>query len=420
MKIMQITQPYPPMISGASLAVAQLAQGLARLGHDLLVIAASDRSHGYSTQNGHLRVDRLTSLHNPARVDQRFLVWPQRQVSSLVKEFEPDVIHLHDPVWLGVCGLRAAQKYDVPVVSTLHQLPWFVTKYTPAWWGKPITVEQLLWQYGKWFVSQCTASIVPMTQIAAEVKRHTGIEPYVIPYGADLEKFHRKSSADEAQDLRIQLGLLPDKPVMLHVGRLDLDKGVDRVVRAAAQVMQQVDAHLLIVGDGRQRQALLKLCEELGIRDQCHFTGFISPDVDLPAIYRLADVFVTASEIETFGIVVLEAMAAACPVVAVDATCIPELVDHNRSGFLLPAKDANGLAAKITWLLQNPAQAHNMGLIGQEISRKFNQESMFNRHIQLYESIQPLKSTRLTGTNQLDLQDQIQISETRQRTAVSS
>lgn len=375
------------MISGASLAVAQLAEGFAHKGHDVMVIAASDRREGYTTQNGRLRIERLPSRHNPARVGQRFLLWPQRQLHTLAKEFKPDIIHLHEPLGLGICGLKAARRLNVPVVLTLHQLPWFVTKYTPTFWSTPINFEWLLWKYGKWFLSLCAAHIVPMRPIADVVWQHTDHKPQAIPYGADFQCFKANGDSGEASRLRRKYGLRTNKPVILHTGRLDVDKDVGYVIQATAKALQQVDAEFLIVGDGRQRPALTRQCQELGIAEHCHFIGFVSPDGDLPAIYRLADVFVTASEIETFGMVILEAMASACPVVAVKATCIPELVDDNNSGFLVRPKDVDGLAEKMLWLLQNPEPAQALGRQGQKISQQYDKEMMLHKHLQLYQSI---------------------------------
>lgn len=373
MIILQIYQSHPPMINGASLAVAQLAQGFLQKGHDVMVIAASDRREGYSTRDGRLRVERLASWHNPARVGQRFLLWPQHQLHTLIEEFEPDIIHLHEPLSLGMCGLKAAKRLKTPAVVTMHQLPWFISKYTG---GSPINFERLLWPYGKWFLGKCAASIVLRRQIAAVINKHTGQKPTTILYGANLQRFEAKIDLDEAGQLRNKYGLHANKPVILHTGRLDIDKGVNHVIQAAAKVMKKVDAELLILGDGCQRQALIRQSEELGIVDRCQFTGYVSPDGDLPAIYQLADLFVTASEIETFGIVVLEAMAAACPVVAVKAASIPELVDDKRSGFLLQPKDIDGLAVKMVWLLQNPRRASEMGREGQKISQKYDRETM--------------------------------------------
>lgn len=394
MKILHICQSYPPMISGASLAVAQLASGFAQDGHDVLVIAASDSRRGYMAGNGRLHIKRLSSWHNPARVNQRFLLWPQRQIQAIADTFRPDVIHLHEPLALGICGLRAAKKLNVPAILTLHQLPEFVTKYTSALCGNALSVEQLLWRYGRWLLGQCAATIVPMAHSAATVQQFTGHHAHVIPYGIDLYRFSTNLTPDEAARLRCKYGLSPHKPIILHVGRLDRDKDVHHVIHAAAKLFFEVDAELLVVGDGTQRHILMALCETLGIAERCHFPGYVDPDGDLTAVYQLASVFVTASEIETFGIVILEAMAAACPVVAVNATCLPDLVDDNSSGFLVPPKDTDALAAKIGWLLQNPRAIQVMGQRGRKLSRRFEQSSMLSKHLQLYLSVCLNYSTR--------------------------
>lgn len=385
MKILQICQSYPPMISGAALTVARLAEGMAREGHDVMVIAASDRREGYGVENGRLRIERLPSRYNPARVGQRFLLWPQRQIAHLVESFRPDVIHLHEPLTLALCGLQAARRQNIPALLTLHQLPWFVSKYRLTPWVNPINIEWLLWQYGGWLLRRCAATIVPSRKVAAVVRQQTGCCAHVVPYGADLHPFQAGKLADaEAMRLRNQLGLAANKPIILHVGRLDADKDAHYVIEAAAQVMARVEAELLVVGDGRQRAALEAQCMALGIADRSHFTGFVCPETDLPLIYRLADLFVTASEIETFGIVLLEAMASACPIVAVRATCVPELVQDSVNGFLVGPKDVAGLAEKMIWLLQHPPAAQAMGQAGQKASHHFHKEAMIQAHLQLY------------------------------------
>ncbi|MBK8988100.1 MAG: glycosyltransferase [Chloroflexi bacterium] len=388
MKILQICQSYPPMISGAALAAARLAEGLAQEGHEVLVIAASDRRDGYSTQNGRLRIERLPSHHNPMRVGQRILLWPNGRIHQIAAAFNPDIIHLHEPLTLGMCAAKIGRRLNIPTVLTLHQLPWFVTKYTATFWGNPFNFEKMLWQYGRWFLSQCTAVIAPARPVADVIRQRTGRIAHIIPNGADLQHFQAAPrTAHEADRLRRHYGLSPDKPVILYVGRLDADKDVDCVVQAAARVMKHLDAELLLVGDGCRRPALTRQCEALGIASRSHFTGFVSPDGDLPGLYRLANVFVIASDIETFGIVILEAMASALPVVAVRATSIPELVSDRCSGFLVAPKDVDALAKKITWLLQNPIQARKMGQAGREISQQFGHDAVIQRHLQLYQSV---------------------------------
>jgi 1,2-diacylglycerol 3-alpha-glucosyltransferase len=387
MKILQISQSYPPMISGAALTVARLAEGLTQEGHEVLVIAASDRREGYSTQNGRLRIERLPAHHNPVRTGQRFLLWPYGRIHQIAAAFNPDIIHLHEPLALGFCGVKAGQRLNIPTLLTLHQLPWFVTKYTATYWGNPVNLDKLLWQYGRWLLGQCTA-VAPTRLVASVIRRHTGHIVHIIPCGANLQQFQATPSTnDEAAQLRHRYGLSPDKPVILYVGRLDADKNVAAVVQAAARVMERLDAELLIVGDGCCRPALIRQCEALGIASRSHFTGYISPDADLPGLYRLANVFVIASDIETFGIVVLEAMASALPVVAVRAAAIPDLVRDRCNGFLVAPKDVEALANKVKWLLQNPTQARKMGQAGWEISQQFSHDAVIQRTLQLYQSV---------------------------------
>lgn len=386
MKIVLISQSYPPMISGAAIAVQHLAQGLAADGHEVLVLAASDRGQSYVEMAGRLRVLRLPSVPNPARVKQRFLVAPLHTMRRAVAEFQPDMIHTHEPLSLGLCGLRIARERQLPVILTLHQLPWFPAMYLPPWPGLREGVTAVLWQYGGWLVRQFTAVTVPTATIAQIVQAHTGFRPLPIPNGLDLHNFSPQTAVpDEQEKLRQKYGLAPHSPVVLHVGRLDKDKRVDLVLRAFAQVPGE--AQLLVVGDGRCRQSLIQLSQQLGIEQRCVFPGYVCAVGDLPGLYRLSTVFVTASEIELLPLVVLEAMACGQPVVAVAATSLPEIVEHGTHGFLAQPGDDAGLAAHITWLLQHPHEAAQMGQSCRERAVEYGLEQIVYQYEQLYGEI---------------------------------
>ncbi|MBX3058958.1 MAG: glycosyltransferase [Anaerolineae bacterium] len=383
MKIVLISQSYPPMISGAAIAVQQLAQGLAADGHEVLVLAASDRGQSYTETAVRLRVRRLPSIHNPTRVRQRFLVAPMRTMQQAIAEFQPDIIHTHEPLSLGLCGLKIAHEMQLPTILTLHQLPWFPAMYLPPWPGLREGVTAVLWRYGDWLVRQFTAVTVPTATIAQVVQAHTGFRPVPIANGLDLHKFNPQTAVpDEQERLRQKYGLAPHSPVVLHVGRLDKDKRVDLVLRAFAQV--PVDAQLLVVGDGRCRQSLIQLSQQLGIAQRCLFPGYVCAGGDLPGLYRLASVFVTASEIELLPLVVLEAMACGLPVVTVAATSLPEIVEHGTHGYLAAPGDYAALAAHITWLLQHPHEAAQMGQSCRERAVKYGLEQVVYQYEQLY------------------------------------
>ena len=382
MRIAYLTQSYLPMISGAALVTCQIAEAMARRGHKVLVIAASDQSHPYLEHKQNLSIIRLRSYHNPLRVGQRFLLYPRREVMRALRVFRPDVIHTHDPLQMGLLGIEYAKRVHVPVTLTIHQLPWFVASYLPTF--SKICVETLLWMYARWLSRQFTSIITPTETISGIVEKVIGLPVNTIGYGLDFEVFHPPLSSDAETATRQKWNLPPCVPLVLHVGRLDTDKHVDRVIAAAALSMARSDAHLLIVGDGVQKPALMKQCQSLGIADRTHFPGFISVQDGLPDIYRAASVFVTASEIETQGIVLLEAAATGLPIAAVRATCIPEIVQDGLNGYLAEPGDLHGLGNAVDLLLKHPRKAGQMGMAGRVLAEKHNLHSTFDLHEQFY------------------------------------
>ena len=105
MRIAYITQSYPPMVSGASIVAKNLAKNMAARGHKVLVIAASDRGRSYKIIDGNLNILRLRSYHNPLRVGQKFMLSPQGALLQALRDFQPDLIHTHDALQLGVICL---------------------------------------------------------------------------------------------------------------------------------------------------------------------------------------------------------------------------------------------------------------------------------------------------------------------------
>lgn len=394
MKIAQICQAYPPMISGASIIVQQLAKALAFEGHEIMVLAASDRGHPYQERTGSLQVIRLRSWSNPIRIDQRFSFSSGPAVMKYLHHFQPDIVHLHEPLSIGLTGLRFANRLKIPIVLTLHQLPWFVAAYVEDIPGLENLTEKALWEYGRWFLSKCTVTIVPSYAIADVVQAHAIPRPQVIHLGINSNKFSpRPAYPGEARKLFHKYGLSPDLPVILHVGRVDTEKQVDRVIKVTGQVMKHHPAQLLIVGDGRQLDQIIQISHELGITDRCHFPGFVDSDGDLPGLYRLASVFITASEIETFGIVVLEAMASGLPVIAPHATCMHELIIDGKTGFLTEPGDEESMAHRLSLCLRYPDVAHDMGKQAVARSKKFTRTKMVSEHIKFYQSLHEASGT---------------------------
>ncbi len=384
------------MVSGAALVAQRLAQGMVRRGHTVMVMAASDRGAPYCQVEAGVHVMRLRSRANPARVGQRFVVWPGQPVADGLRDFRPDVIHLHDPLQLGLAGVIAGRLLQVPVVLTLHAMPGLAAAYAPAVPGLRATVAALTWAYGHGLARFCQGVVVPSRVMADLIKQRTGMEARVIGNGVDLECFRPRAQAPEADAaLRHRYGLDPQLPVILYVGRLDVEKRADLVVRAAADLVRAGRAQLVLAGDGHQRGALERLCVQLGMRDRTVFTGFVHMERELPALYRLAAAFAIASEVETQGVAVLEAAASGVPVVTVRATAMPELVEDGISGYLVAPGDYRAMGARLAALLAQPQRAHSMGLAGRE---KMAREHAHTFTLDLHDALYAAAGVRMRGT----------------------
>jgi len=384
MRIALLAQSYPPMVSGAALVVWRLAQGLAARGHEVLVLAASDIGVAYDETCGSLQVARLHSIANPFRVGQHFLLWPRTEIRQKLEAFKPDLIHSHDPLVSSLASLGIMPA--VPHLLTIHQLPWFVSLFLPPFLRS--SAEWLLWTYGVWLYRRFNLLVTPSQMIADLVAHRIQSHPQPISNGVDTVRFNpTPARAGEAAALREKYGLDPQLPVILYAGRVDADKRVDRVVRAVALAMQITKAQLLIVGNGKQLNQIKHLAEQLAIRDRSHFTGFVPLTGDLPGLYRLASVFVTASEVEIQSSVVLEAAASGLPVVTVNASSMPEFVRDEVTGYLVPLGDVAAMADRIVQLLQDPVRAQAMGRAALQVAQTHSHEQSVTDHIHLYESL---------------------------------
>lgn len=384
MKIAYICQTYPPMVNGQSIMLKQLAEGMANRGHDVLVCCASNTGQPHTIHKKPLQISTLRSFPNPLRTGQRFMIWPEKSLESNLAAFNPDIIHLHDPLVSGYIGMRCANSMQIPVVLTLHQLPWYISEHIPFPSIKE-RVEDLLWDYGKFLLSKSDALIAPTSLIADIIEENTGFPVHVISNGVNLKKFSPIPRKYIPEELCEKYGLHPDRPVILHVGQIIPEKQVDIVVKACLSVMDKTNAQLLVAGNGISYPAIKNLCQESRHAARCHLPGYVDSNGDLAALYQIASVFVMASEIETQGIVALEAAASGLPIVAVNATCIPDIVRHGRNGFLVPPKNIVSMADAIQKILGDQDLAQRMGHQGVLITQTHDLELTLSAHEDIYQ-----------------------------------
>ncbi len=388
MRVALICQSYPPMISGISVAVHHLAEGLAGRGHAVMVLTASDRGEAYTEERAGVRLARLASIPTPARRGQRWSWWSRDEVVRHLDEFRPEVLHLHDPFLGAILMPSFARDRGLPLVVTAHALPMYAASHAPDLPGLRPILEAALWAFASDLIAQCQAIVAPSRFTAQLVDAHGGPGAVVISNGVDHRLFHPvPASPEERQRLCERFRLDPSRPIILHVGRVDREKNVDDVVRAAAVAMASVEAQLVVIGDGNRRKDVEELARELGIARDSRFIGFVDQDGDLPDLYRAGTVFAIASELESEGLVVLEAAACGVPIVAVRATSMPELVEENGCGYLVPPGDVHAMADRIVAVLRDPAAREVLGRAGVEMARRHSLERTLELHEVLYRSL---------------------------------
>jgi glycosyltransferase involved in cell wall biosynthesis len=282
-------------------------------------------------------------------------------------------------------ALQFARQSGIPSVLTIHCLPTLASMLFPDLPGLRAFVEHCLWRLGRRFIRRFDMCVTPTSPIADAIAAHTGIRPGVISGGVDLGTFRDEPlTPQDDSSLRAGLGIPARAQVILHTGRLDTGKNVPAIIRAAAQaikVRRKESTFLLVVGDGRERQQLIQLAGSLGISENFCFPGFISDPVQLSSIYRLADLFVMASEIETQGLVLLEAAACGLPIVAVRATATDEIVSDGVNGFLVTPGDTSQMAQRMIDILDGPELSARMSAA----SLRAAQAHDFNRTVDAYE-----------------------------------
>ncbi|MBC7284574.1 glycosyltransferase [Hoeflea sp.] len=326
MKILMFTNTYTPHVGGVARSVSELAAGLRRAGDQVLVVAPVFDNMP-ETEDGVLRT---MAVQNFAGSDFSVPLPLSRSLSTAVEDFNPDIVHSHHPFLLGDSALRAASMLDVPVIFTHH------TRY--ELYGHYVAqdsdlLKRLALSLSLGYCDLCDGVIAPSQSIADFLADHDVKTPVaVVPTGVDVACFAGGVGARG----RAALSIPEDVFLTGHVGRLAPEKNLDFLTPALLLFLQQnPNAHVLIVGDGSSREAMEQALKHGEAGDRVHFAGVLKGTA-LADAYAAMDVFAFSSHSETQGLVLVEAMTAGCPVVALDAPGVREVVVDRVNGRLLP------------------------------------------------------------------------------------
>lgn len=383
MKILIGSVSYDPNISGVAVSTYLLAHFLALSGHKVWVLAPASRFKTYTEppEIQNLKVIRLRAIANPFRQGFYIPVGVRGQVKKIVRGIRPDIVHLQDPMPTSVIIQRQAAALAVPVVATNHFLLDYVLSYLPKFTHK--FAGYYLRQKLAAFYNRCQAVTCP-TQTVATMLKLSGVSSPIVALsnGVDLHRFYSFAAPGA---IRSWFGL-PDKPIVLYLGRVDKDKSIDVLLKSIPMISDKVDCHFVIAGGGSMKDYFSgKVSSNKLLNDRVTLTGPIPHQSGkLVGLYQLAQIFVIPSTIETQSIATLEAMAAGKPIVAAAAGALPELVKHNVNGFLFAPGDAPALAKHVIALVQNIKLREAMGVKSLEFVAKHELKKSLRLFEQLY------------------------------------
>ena len=332
MRIAIFTETYLPQINGVVTHIKILKEGLEALGHTVLIVTADSKAHTHYLKDNVLHCP----AHNLKRIYNLDLASPvSRTRLKYLREFRPDIIHVHNEFSIGLSGMAIAKILKVPLVYTLHTMYDDYIYYIAPKPLIPLT-KKLSHRYFRMF-PQNAAVVTGPSKKCQEYTYEIGSDQKVevIPNPVELDAFAPQTSTPQQRaQIREQYHIPQDATVACFVGRLGREKSVDVLLRFWAQEMKPQDnMRLLIIGDGPEKEPLEQLAQQLGITDTVVFTGKVLHP-DLPPYVHTCDIYVTASLSDTNSISMLEGMAGGLPVLQLYDELNADQVTDGVNGYM--------------------------------------------------------------------------------------
>ena len=374
MRVLIFSNTYQPSTSGVVTSVTLFRQGLIDANHEVHLIVP--QYEGYEDKDPY--IFRFPALDLSDRIDISLVLPFQPLIEPTVRGIMPHIIHSQHPVWLGDLAVTFAHDLRVPLVFTFHtRYDEYAQSYVPIVAGLASRVAE---EVVKRYMRQCTHIVAPTPAIRDLILHEYPIETpvSVVPSPVDLRRYQDLNT----KRIRGEYGLDPYE-LLLYMGRVAKEKGLDFLIRAFAKVAaERPQARLLLVGDGPYRRALENLVQRLGLSNQVIFTGSV-PHEEIPDYASAADLFVFSSVTDTQGLVLVEAMAAGVPVVAVEA---PGPIDvlAEGGGVLVPTKEDAFVEAVLS-LLMDEGRREEMGEEARRMAQRYSVSVTTKKMLAVYE-----------------------------------
>ncbi|WP_379133377.1 glycosyltransferase family 4 protein [Paenibacillus sp. sgz500958] len=377
MRLALFTDTYLPQTNGVARTLNRLTGHLHRRGIEHLLFTPKPAPEKDTAEP----VRSITSIPFFLYPECRLALPSMSSIQNELKSFLPDILHMATPFNLGITGLRYAQKQNLPHVVSYHT---HFDRYLEYYRMKRII--PLYWKYMKWFHRSCDTILAPSQETISSLRSHgfTGLKLWSRGIDCSLYTPEKRSEAvHERYGITAPL-------LLLYVGRIAPEKDISTLLQAMRQLPQSTAAqvHLLVVGDG-------PLLSELRAQATGNITfAGAKFGEELAELYASADLFVFPSCTETFGNVVLEAMASGLPVLTANAGGTRDLVVPGVNGSLFEPRSSESLVKEICNMSAQPGLRSTMGMEGRKLALGRSWEHIFDELIRDYEEVIESRRTK--------------------------
>lgn len=385
MKILFISDVYFPRVNGVSTSIRTFVAQLQALGHTVDLIApAYDESSGVTTAD-EAWIQRIAARSIYFDPEDKLMKYSAvlKRLPEL-REANYDLIHIHTPFVAHYAGVKLAKLLDIPCVETYHT---FFEDYLHHY--LPIIPKSLAKGLARLISKkQCNAldAMVAPSQPMLDVLRTYGIstQAEVIPTGLQANSF---AEADGAA-FRAKYGIAQNRPMLLYVGRVAFEKNINFLLEMTkVLITKQPNALLVVTGEGPAEASLHKRAKELKLDNNIQFIGYLDRNTELNACYQSADVFVFSSKSETQGLVLLEAMAQATPVVSIAELGTKSILIEGE-GVLISTENTIEFADKVDYLLSHEEARLALGAKAKAyVAKRWTDKAQAERLVRFYKQL---------------------------------
>jgi teichuronic acid biosynthesis glycosyltransferase TuaC len=373
MRICLYTNTALPCIGGQEHVVDALARRFQGQGHEVTVLCPA-APHGIDARDAELSYPVVR--HRRFVSTRWFVDWYVSVLDGLRQRFPYDLIHCHNVYPSGYLAALARSRGGPPVVITSHGGD--VRTDNPRF-RKPGVRDRHCYAVRH---ADRIIAISPFTEQGFLALGATPRQLCHIPNGVDLDHFANAASRPEALPRHIQ-----PRSYVLYLGRLVRLKGVDVLVNALKHLDARSMPHLVIAGDGPERQSLEQTRSDLGLDTHVSFVGHVQGAAKAWLLQNAFALVIPSREREAFPLVLLEGFAAGCAVVASDAAGLRDLVEPNTTGWVVPRNDPHALAKTLHQLLKEPERSALVRRHVREVAQRYDWRHVTDQHLALYEEV---------------------------------